>query len=353
MTEHTAPEKVHALVWQDGCLHMLDQRLLPAEEAWLECRSVAAVVEGIRGMAVRGAPAIGIAAAYGVALAAREVAEDDSWRDQIAAHMERLAQSRPTAINLFWALERMRQVLAECDSLARARVVVAAEAEAIHQEDAAANHVMGGLARDLMLENEKEPFAILTHCNTGALATGGYGTALGAIRSVWEAGFLSRVYADETRPWLQGARLTAWELMREGLPVVLNCDGAAAQILRGGEVKWVIVGADRITANGDVANKIGTYGLSILARHHGVGVMVVAPASTVDMALPSGDAIPIEQRDGSEVKSVQGKSIAPTGVEAFNPVFDVTPASLIDVIVTERGVVRRPDAAGMARLFAQ
>ncbi|QCF25545.1 S-methyl-5-thioribose-1-phosphate isomerase [Hydrocarboniclastica marina] len=351
MTHKNSPEKVHALVWEDGCLRMLDQRLLPAEEVWLECTDVESVVEGIRGMAVRGAPAIGIAAAYGVALAALEVSHDPDWRDQIAAHVERLAQSRPTAVNLFWALERMRQSLAGCNSLGIARSVLTAEAVAIHQEDAEANQVMGRLARDLMLENASGPFAILTHCNTGALATGGYGTALGAIRSVWDAGFLSRVYADETRPWLQGARLTAWELLREGLPVVLNCDGAAAQILRGGEVKWVIVGADRITANGDVANKIGTYGLAILARHHGVGVMVVAPSSTVDMSLPTGASIPIEQRDGCEVKSIQGKTIAPAGVEAFNPVFDVTPAGLIDVIVTERGVVRRPDMSGMARLF--
>lgn len=342
---------VQAIIWRNDHVQLLDQRRLPQEEVWLDCWLVADVVEGIRGMAVRGAPAIGITAAYGVAISARNNRTLGDWRDEVLADMERLAQSRPTAVNLFWALERMRRVLARCDNVDSAIAELADAAIAIHREDAAANRHMGELARDLMLEGQASPFAILTHCNTGSLATGGYGTALGAIRSVWEAGYLSQVYADETRPWLQGARLTAWELHRDGLPVVLNCDGAAAQILRQGEVKWVIVGADRITANGDVANKIGTYGLAVLARHHGVGFMVVAPESTVDMALPNGDAIPIEQRDGIEVKRIQERDIAPADVTAYNPVFDVTPAELIDVIVTERGVVRGPTAEKMAALF--
>jgi methylthioribose-1-phosphate isomerase len=353
MTATIPNSGVQAIVWRNDHVQLLDQRRLPQEEVWLDCRDVDAVVEGIHGMAVRGAPAIGITAAYGVALSARARRREPGWREGVLEDMDRLAQSRPTAVNLFWALERMRRVLASCDDAETAEAELAAAAVAIHREDAAANRRMGELARDLMLEGQSGPFAILTHCNTGSLATGGYGTALGAIRSVWEAGFLSRVYADETRPWLQGGRLTAWELHRDGLPVVLNCDGAAAQIMRQGEVRWVIVGADRITANGDVANKIGTYGLAVLARHHGIGFMVVAPEATVDMALPSGEAIPIEQRDGSEVKTIQGKDIAPAEVTAFNPVFDVTTADLIDVIVTERGVVRQPTAEKMAALFGR
>ena len=349
----TTVANVQAMVWHDHHLQLLDQRLLPQQEVWLDCQDVDAVVEGIRGMAVRGAPAIGITAAYGVAISARIHQGADDWRDRILEDMQRLAQSRPTAVNLFWALDRMRGVLAHTDNCEAAIADLTAAAIAIHREDEAANRHMGELARDLMLEGQNAPFAILTHCNTGALATGGYGTALGAIRSVWEAGYLSRVYADETRPWLQGARLTAWELHRDGLPVVLNCDGAAAQIMRQGEVKWVIVGADRITANGDVANKIGTYGLAVLARHHGLGFMVVAPESTIDMQLPDGDAIPIEERDGIEVKRIQDRAIAPSEVTAFNPVFDVTPADLIDVIVTEKGIVRRPNADNMSALFGR
>lgn len=351
MTAMARHSTVQAIIWRDDYLQLLDQRRLPTEETWLDCHDVAAVAEGIRSMAVRGAPAIGITAAYGVAISARLRQTDPNWREAILMDMDSLAESRPTAVNLFWALERMRKVLATCDDPAAAIEELTAAAVAIHREDAAANQAMGALARDLMLEGQSARFAILTHCNTGSLATGGYGTALGAIRSVWQAGFLKRVYADETRPWLQGSRLTAWELDRDGLPVTLNCDGAAAQIMRQGEVKWVIVGADRITANGDVANKIGTYGLAILARYHGIGFMVVAPESTVDMALPNGDCITIEERDGSEVRQLRGQDIAPAGVPAFNPVFDVTPAELIDVIVTEKGVVRRPNLKNMAALF--
>lgn len=351
MTNATENSTFQAIKWADDHLQLLDQRQLPGEETWLECSNVAAVIDAIRSMAVRGAPAIGITAAYGVAVSALQRQSDPEWREGVLADIDSLGQSRPTAVNLFWALERMRRVLAGCDDVRAAQSELVAAAVAIHREDAAANQLMGALARDLMLETQSEPFAILTHCNTGSLATGGYGTALGAIRSVWEGGFLSRVYADETRPWLQGSRLTAWELQRDGLPVTLNCDGAAAQIMRQGEVKWVIVGADRITANGDVANKIGTYGLAVLARYHGIGFMVVAPESTVDMALPDGDAITIEERDGSEVKQIQGKNVAPADIDAFNPVFDVTPAELIDVIVTERGVVRHPNAKKMKALF--
>ena len=338
-----------ALKWHGHSLELLDQRLLPNEEHWLTAEGPAAVAQCIRDMVVRGAPAIGISAAYGVALAARQAHSGD-WENEIHAAIQELAESRPTAVNLFWALERMKQVLANCRSRDEAERCLADEAIRIHQEDVAANLAMAEYALELI--GTDNPVSVLTHCNTGALATGGYGTAIGVIRRLHEAGILTRVYADETRPWLQGSRLTAWELARDGIPVTLNADGAAAAILARGQVQWVIVGADRITANGDVANKIGTYGLAVLARHHGARFMVVAPSSTVDMALASGSEIPIEEREGTEVREIRGIALAPAGVAVFNPVFDVTPGHLIDAIVTEKGVVSNPDPAGMRRLFA-
>jgi methylthioribose-1-phosphate isomerase len=299
-------------------------------------------------MVVRGAPAIGISAAYGVALAARHAGTGD-WRAEIAGAMDELARSRPTAVNLFWALERMKRVFEACESLDMAITRLATEAEQIHAEDLAANLAMADHA--LSVIRADGPVSVLTHCNTGALATGGYGTALGVIRRLHEEGLLAQVFADETRPWLQGSRLTAWELSRDGIPITLNADGAAAAIMASGKVQWVIVGADRITANGDVANKIGTYSLAVLARFHDIRFMVVAPSSTVDMALAKGGDIPIEERPGSEVRSIRGIALAPEGVNVFNPVFDVTPANLIDAIVTEKGIVHTPDVAGMNRLF--
>ncbi|MEX0605352.1 MAG: S-methyl-5-thioribose-1-phosphate isomerase [Marinobacter sp.] len=334
--------------WHDDFLELLDQRLLPADEVWLPHTTASEVATSIRNMVVRGAPAIGISAAYGVALSALQTT-DNGWKQMIEADMQVLAESRPTAVNLFWALNRMREVLATCDTRHQAQRRLAEAAIGIHGDDLAANLAMAGHALTVM--DDRAPFSVLTHCNTGALATGGYGTALGVIRRLHEEKMLKRVYADETRPWLQGSRLTAWELAREGIPVTLNADGAAAAILSRGEVKWVIVGADRITANGDVANKIGTYSLAVLARHHKVRFMVVAPASTVDMSLESGQEIPIEQRDGLEICEIKGIQIAPVGVDVFNPVFDVTPASLIDAIVTERGVIHEPDISGMRTLF--
>lgn len=338
-----------AILWHGDHLALLDQRLLPDQEVWLTYADPRGVADAIREMVVRGAPAIGISAAYGVVLAAMQARVKDDWQSAIASSIDVLAASRPTAVNLFWALERMTRRLNSCQSADEAVASLTGEAEAIHAEDVAANRLMGRHALTVMKEDE--PFAVLTHCNTGALATGGYGTALGVVRSLWHANRLTRVYADETRPWLQGSRLTAWELQQEGIPVTLNADSAAAQIMRQGTVRWVIVGADRITANGDVANKIGTYALAVLARHHGVKFMVVAPSSTVDMTLQSGDAIPIEERDGTEVRSVRGVAIAPEGVAVYNPVFDVTPAHLIDAIVTERGVIERPDTESMKALF--
>ncbi|MBW0149052.1 S-methyl-5-thioribose-1-phosphate isomerase [Marinobacter arenosus] len=337
-----------AIRWHGDTLELLDQRLLPVEEHWITLEGASGVAQCIRDMVVRGAPAIGISAAYGVALAARHAGGGD-WKAEIKQAIRELAASRPTAVNLFWALQRMERVFHECHSLDEAVKRLSAEAVRIHEEDLAANLAMADHALDVM--RPEKPMSVLTHCNTGALATGGYGTALGVIRRLHEEKMLQTVYADETRPWLQGSRLTAWELAQEGIPVTLNADGAAAAILADGQVRWVVVGADRITANGDVANKIGTYSLAVLARHHNVGFMVVAPSSTVDMSLASGQDIPIEEREGTEIREIRGVPLAPAGVKVFNPVFDVTPASLIDAIVTEKGVVHNPDITGMRELF--
>lgn len=334
--------------WHGDRLELLDQRLLPTDERWITADSAASVAQSITDMVVRGAPAIGISAAYGVALAARH-ARGDQWQLEVEQSIDQLAKSRPTAVNLFWALQRMEKVFRACSALDEAVKRLADEAMLIHQEDIAANLAMADHALKVM--NPAQPIGVLTHCNTGALATGGYGTALGVIRRLHARNMLEQVYADETRPWLQGSRLTAWELSREEIPVTLNADGAAAAILASGKVSWVVVGADRITANGDVANKIGTYSLAVLARYHGVGFMVVAPSSTVDMALAEGGQIPIEEREGTEVREIRGIPLAPAGVDVFNPVFDVTPASLIDAIVTEKGAVLKPDVAGMKALF--
>ncbi|OZB12582.1 MAG: S-methyl-5-thioribose-1-phosphate isomerase, partial [Marinobacter sp. 34-60-7] len=307
----TAPERsigTVAMRWHGDRLDLLDQRLLPGEEHWIASEGPSGVAQCITDMVVRGAPAIGISAAYGVALAARHAGTGD-WRAEVAHAIDELARSRPTAVNLFWALERMKRVFEACDSLDTAITRLAREAEQIHAEDLAANLAMADHALDVI--QAKGPVSVLTHCNTGALATGGYGTALGVIRRLHEKGLLARVFADETRPWLQGSRLTAWELSRDGIPVTLNADGAAAAIMASGKVQWVIVGADRITANGDVANKIGTYSLAVLARFHGIRFMVVAPSSTVDMSLASGADIPIEERPGSEVRAIRGIALAP------------------------------------------
>jgi methylthioribose-1-phosphate isomerase len=284
-----------------------------------------------------------------VVLAARTAfaATGAGWKEAIVPDLERLAAARPTAVNLFWAIRRMSRLIGAVDTADPVPPLLA-EALAIHAEDRAANRRMGDLGAELI----DGPTDVVTHCNAGAIATGGYGTALGVVRSAWAAGKIRRVYADETRPWMQGSRLTAWELMHSGIPVTLQADGASASLMAGGAVGWVIVGSDRIAANGDVANKIGTYGLAILARYHGLKVMVAAPTSTVDMAIPSGAAIPIEERDPEELLSCGGRRLAPAGCSARNPVFDVTPASLVDAIVTERGVVLNPNAERMRALMA-
>lgn len=348
-----AAEKVKAIDWRDGALYLLDQRVLPHKEQWLRYDSAGAVADAITSMVVRGAPAIGIAAAWGVVLGVRQrLAEGGDWPAAVAADIALLADSRPTAVNLFWALNRMRERLERLrpqDDPARA---LEAEARLIHESDREANLTMAQLGTDLMRKHQGSQQALLTHCNAGALATGGFGTALGVIRGAFLEGMVEHVYADETRPWLQGSRLTAWELANEGIPVSVNADSAAAHIMKTKGVTWVIVGADRITANGDVANKIGTYQLAVNAMHHGVRFMVVAPSSTIDMSLDSGELIPIEERSGAELLEVGGRLVG-AQVEAFNPVFDVTPADLIDAIVTEKGVVERPDTAKLEQLMCR
>lgn len=341
-------DTIRAIQWQDDKLLLLDQRKLPQEVTYLEYQSARQVANAIGDMVVRGAPAIGITAAYGVVLAAKQHCSNSPhiWRESVESDLEVLAKSRPTAVNLFWALAKMRQVIAAnpddpVDALLRA-------AKIIHEQDIAANRTMGKLGAGLIEANS----GVLTHCNTGSLATGGFGTALGVIRQAWSEQRLSAVYADETRPWLQGARLTAWELMQDNIPVDLIVEGAAAALMRSGRVQWVIVGSDRIAANGDVANKIGTYSLAVNARHHGVKFMVVAPSTTVDMETVDGAAIPIETRDAAEVLSLAGQSMAAEGAGAWNPVFDVTPAELIDAIVTERGVVLQPNRDKILAMMA-
>ncbi|MGE3772042.1 MAG: S-methyl-5-thioribose-1-phosphate isomerase [Gammaproteobacteria bacterium] len=339
--------RVDPLAWRDGALWLLDQRLLPTTESYVECATPAAVVDAIRTMVVRGAPAIGIAGAYAMVLAARDAwaRAGARWREDWQTDVAAIRAARPTAVNLAWAVARMLEAAAALGAGDPVPALLA-RAQALHAEDLAANRRMGRLGAELIA-----PGAVLmTHCNAGALATAGHGTALGVIRDAHAAGRVRQVYATETRPWLQGARLTAWELAREGIPVKLVTDGAAAHVMRTQGVSWVIVGADRVAANGDVANKIGTYALAIAARAHGARLMVVAPLSTFDPATPDGAAIDIEERSAEEITTIGGSCYAPPGVGAYNPVFDVTPAALVDVLVTEAGVVERPDRARLEAL---
>ncbi|UEN99093.1 S-methyl-5-thioribose-1-phosphate isomerase [Acidiferrobacter thiooxydans] len=343
-------DKVRAVAWRDGVVRLLDQRVLPATLRYEECATAAEVAAAITAMVVRGAPAIGVTAAYGAVLAVSEAYRraPTDWRAAARVDLAALRESRPTAVNLGWALDVMERVMETIGAGSPVAAVLAA-ARRLHDEDIAANRRMGALGAALLPPQAR----VLTHCNTGALATGGYGTALGVVRAAAATGGIRMVYADETRPWLQGARLTAWELVEEGLPVTVLADGAAAARLRAGDIAAVLVGADRIAANGDTANKIGTYGLAISARHHGVPFYVVAPVSTIDVATPDGHGIPIEERAEGEVLGCQGLTHSPAGARAWNPVFDVTPAALITALITERGVLPSPDAEGMARLLAQ
>ena len=329
-------------------LYLLDQRLLPSQQNEIEYTSSAEVAIAIKDMVVRGAPAIGITAAYAVVLAAIQRYAEDSqnWKQLIQQDIKVLAESRPTAVNLFWALEEMQSHFNKLDG--DPFPFLKSIADDIHKHDIEANYTLGQTGSDLIAPQSG---AVLTHCNAGALATGGYGTALGVIRSAYSDKKITQVYADETRPWLQGARLTAWEMVQDSIPVTLISEGAAASLMQQGKVSWVIVGSDRIAANGDVANKIGTYGLAVLARHHGVKFMVAAPTTTIDMNICQGQDIPIEQRSQDEVLSCGDHRIAAEGADAWNPAFDVTPAELVDVIVTEKGFVEKPTAEKILKLM--
>lgn len=342
-------DHIRPIRWTGESLELLDQRVLPFTVAHEICRSSDDVAAAIHALTVRGAPAIGIAAAWGVVLAARAVQANTAEEalHQLEPALQRLNAARPTAVNLAWALARMRRVLAQAGSTWRE--VLEQEARAIETEDLAANRSMGRAGAALIAQGS----GVLTHCNTGSLATAGFGTALGVIRAGVAEGRIARVFATETRPWNQGARLTVWELQQDGIAPTLIADSAASHLMKTGQVQWVIVGADRICANGDTANKIGTYQLAIAAKRHGVKFMVVAPSSTVDMGTQHGDLIEIEQRDPAELLAFQGRRTVAEGVQAWNPVFDVTPHDLIDAIVTEQGVIESPDTAKMQALFTR
>jgi len=337
------------VAFEDEAVVMIDQRRLPDEEVYVRAKSHAEVAEAIRTMVIRGAPAIGVAAAFGVALAARR---SKGKGPDLVADVERaavdLAATRPTAVNLFWAIERMRcRLRAEAPAGdAAIRDGLLSEAAAIEQEDLESCHRMGDLGAMLLPVGAR----VLTHCNAGALATAGYGTALGVIRSAARLGRLRGVVADETRPYLQGARLTAWELMREGIPVTLIADNVAGHLMATGEIDAVVVGSDRIARNGDVANKVGTYSVAVLAKENGIPFYVAAPVSTFDLATATGASIPIEERSADEVTHHGGRRLAPVGVAVRNPAFDVTPARYVSAIVCERGVARPPYEESLARL---
>jgi len=343
--------KIETLRWNNEKLEMIDQRVLPATFNYLAYDSAESVAEGIRSMVVRGAPAIGVAAAYGVALEARRLQNLSVAEFKVALELgfKVLAESRPTAVNLFWALARMRRVWESL--LGNSPVEIAekllAEAHEILVEDVRINRAMGDFGAALLPDGAR----VLTHCNAGALATAGWGTALGVIRSAVAAGKKISVIADETRPFLQGARLTAWEMVQENIPVTLITDNMAGHLMAQGEIDAVIVGTDRVAANGDVANKIGTYMVAVLAQRHGIPFYVACPLSTIDLTLATGKDIPIEERSAEEVKGFRDTQWAAAGVKIRNPSFDVTPAELVTALITEKGVVAQPNAAKLQQLF--
>jgi methylthioribose-1-phosphate isomerase len=355
--EMTAGTALHGqsfdtLRWVRDRLEMIDQRLLPARVEYRTYDDAAGVAEGIRSMVVRGAPAIGCAAAYGIALAARQLqgATQSDFATGMNAAFAQLAASRPTAVNLFWALQRMRRIWEGCpqqdpDGVARRLLQ---EAHEVLAEDIRINQAMGRHGAALLEDGAR----VLTHCNAGALATAGHGTALGVIRSAVASGKRISVLADETRPFLQGARLTAWELLQAGIPVTLITDNMAGHLMATGQVDAVVVGTDRVAANGDVANKIGTYMVAVLARRHGIPFYVACPLSTIDLKTEDGSRIPIEERSADEVLGYGGNQWAAAGVTVRNPAFDVTPAELVTALITEKGIVREPDRARIALLFA-
>ncbi|HLY98019.1 MAG TPA: S-methyl-5-thioribose-1-phosphate isomerase [Candidatus Angelobacter sp.] len=333
---------IKTLEWTDSGVRFIDQTRLPVEEIYQTCRTYQEVATAIRDMIVRGAPAIGVAAAMGIALGIQQSSAKDaaSLGNEFSEITKVIGATRPTAVNLFWAIHRMTEKFASLSgqSIAEIKAALVREAQEMYAEDIAANEAMGAHGATLMPASG----GVLTHCNAGGLATCGYGTALGVIRSALSSGKQIHVYADETRPFLQGARLTAWELMKDGIPTTVIADNMAGAMMKQGKIKAVVVGADRIAANGDVANKIGTYTVAILAKEHAIPFYVAAPWSTVDMNTPHGDQIPIEQRSPKEVTHHAGKQVAPDGVRVENPAFDVTPAKYIAAIITERGIARTP-----------
>ena len=337
--------------WQNGGLILLDQTRLPLEVKYITCETAEDVAEAIKTMKVRGAPAIGAAAAYGLALGAfqNKCKDKETFINNIRAVSDLLGATRPTAVNLFWALHRMTDTLekTDVDEVSVLQDLLLREAHQIFAEDIEMNKSIGRYGSELVPPKA----AVLTHCNAGALATAGFGTALGVIRAAHEAGKDVRVFADETRPLLQGARLTAWELMQDNIPVTLITDNMAGYLMKKGLIDLAVVGADRITANGDVANKIGTYTVAVLCREHNIPFYVAAPVSTIDLALASGDEIPIEEREAVEVTTVFGREVAPKGVKVLNPAFDVTPNHLITAIITNRGVVRAPYGENLRKIF--
>ena len=328
-----------AILWQGNSLALLDQTKLPTEEVWLTYTDYRQVAAAIKTMVVRGAPAIGVSAAYAYCLAALEGADLKEAKAVLAA-------SRPTAVNLFWALERMERKAASCGGDVNTLIE---EAKVIHAEDVEMNHAMGAFGAAVVPEHAR----ILTHCNAGALATGGYGTALGVIRAAHAQGKVELVYADETRPLLQGARLTAYELVHDGIPATLIADNMAAFLMRQGKIDLVLLGCDRMAANGDFANKIGTYSVAVNARHHGVPFYTVLPSSTIDLSIPDGSGIPIEERAADEVRTLYGVQTAPTDVPVYNPAFDVTPHELLTGIITEKGVIYPPFRENLQKLFGK
>ena len=332
---------------------MIDQRKLPAQEIYVTCRTAAEVAKAIKTMVIRGAPAIGVAAALGIALGMRRSAATGTQKfaAEFYKTCELMAGTRPTAVNLFWAIDRMKRCFAAGasagESVEQLKDRLDREADRIHDEDVASCRAMGAFGAEVVPADAR----ILTHCNAGALATAGYGTALGVIRGAVEAGKQVAVFADETRPFLQGARLTAWELVRDGIPTTVITDNMSGALMRQGKVNFVVVGADRIAANGDTANKIGTYSVAVLAREHQIPFYVAAPLSTIDLQTPDGSRIPIEERSSREVTHVGSSQLAPEGAQVWNPAFDVTPHHLIAGIITERGIFRPPYVESLARAF--
>jgi len=341
---------IQTLEWTDSGVRFLDQTKLPSEEIYVNCTTHEQVADAIRHMVVRGAPAIGVAAAMGIALGVKNSKAETGGelKKDFDAICDLMGKTRPTAVNLFWAIRRMREKfeMARIRPLPQIRQTLIEEARRMHAEDVAANRAIGRHGATLMPASG----GVLTHCNAGALATCGYGTALGVIRAAIEQGKKIHVYADETRPFLQGSRLTAWELMKDGIPTTVIADNMAGAMMKQGKIGAIVVGADRIAANGDVANKIGTYTVAVLAKEHGIPFYVAAPLSTVDLETPDGSKIPIEQRDAKEVTHIAGKAIAPEGVQVENPAFDVTPAQYVNAIITEHGIARAPYEESLRKL---